>query len=163
MSKNRVYRTTFILIKFCLYFFFLVCFWIFRIIRQVVTLGLELCDGGSVSDVIRRGRQPLTSDEIAVTMAAAARGLHYLHAERQVLHRDIKRGNILFNADNEPKLVDFGLVTKAEAGVDYSQQIWGTPYYIAPEKLRREPETFLADMYSAPVPPGVMTASVWMP
>jgi len=33
-------------------------------------------------------------------------------------------------------------------GVDYSEQIWGTPYYIAPEKLRREPETFLADMYS---------------
>ena len=32
--------------------------------------------------------------------------------------------------------------------MDYSEQIWGTPYYIAPEKLRREPETFLADMYS---------------
>jgi len=68
--------------------------------------------------------------------------------KHKLLHRDIKPGNILFNLDNEPKLVDFGLACKAEAGVDYSEQIWGTPYYIAPEKLRREPETFLADMYS---------------
>jgi len=26
--------------------------------------------------------------------------------------------------------------------------IWGTPYYVAPEKIKREPETFLSDMYS---------------
>ena len=25
---------------------------------------------------------------------------------------------------------------------------WGTPYYVAPEKIKREPETFLSDMYS---------------
>ena len=68
--------------------------------------------------------------------------------KNKLLHRDIKPGNILFNINNEPKLIDFGLACKSEAGVDYSEQIWGTPYYIAPEKLRREPETFLADMYS---------------
>ena len=68
--------------------------------------------------------------------------------KHDLLHRDIKPGNILFNMDSEPKLIDFGLACKSEAGVDYSEQIWGTPYYIAPEKLRREPETFLADIYS---------------
>ncbi len=64
------------------------------------------------------------------------------------LHRDIKPGNILFNADNEPKLADFGLARKAEAEHNPEEGAWGTPYYVAPEKIKREPETFLSDMYS---------------
>src|SRR4029077_16720237 len=57
-------------------------------------------------------------------------------------------GNILFNVDNEPKLADFGLACKADAEHNPEEGAWGTPYYVAPEKIRREPETFLSDMYS---------------
>jgi serine/threonine protein kinase len=59
-----------------------------------------------------------------------------------------KPGNILFNADNEPKLVDFGLARKADAEHNPEEGAWGTPYYVAPEKIKREPETFSSDMYS---------------
>jgi serine/threonine-protein kinase len=65
-----------------------------------------------------------------------------------LLHRDIKPGNILFNADHEPKLVDFGLAQATGAKQEMGDVTWGTPYYVAPEKIRREPETFLSDMYS---------------
>jgi serine/threonine protein kinase len=109
-------------------------------------LVMELALAGSLDRLIDQQRTvpELQVLDVGIKIASALDTA----LKQKLLHRDIKPGNILFNADNEPKLVDFGLVTKAEAGVDYSQQIWGTPYYIAPEKLRREPETFLADMYS---------------
>ena len=65
------------------------------------------------------------------------------------LHRDIKPGNILFNADNEPKLVDFGLARERRCRTGNAGDVtWGTPYYVAPEKIKRERETSLSDMYS---------------
>jgi serine/threonine protein kinase len=68
--------------------------------------------------------------------------------KHQLLHRDLKPGNILYNSEGEPKLVDFGLARNATAGLEEEGPIWGTPYYIAPEKVKREGEDFLSDMYS---------------
>jgi serine/threonine-protein kinase len=68
--------------------------------------------------------------------------------KHDLLHCDIKPGNILFNADDEPKLVDFGLARKTDAEVETAEYTRGTPYYVAPEKIKREPETYLSDMYS---------------
>ena len=115
-------------------------------INDQLYLVMELALSGSLDRLIdvHRTVAELQVLDVGIKIASALDTAR----KQNLLHRDIKPGNILFNTDNEPKLVDFGLVTKAEAGVDYSEQIWGTPYYIAPEKLRREPETFLADMYS---------------
>jgi serine/threonine protein kinase len=68
--------------------------------------------------------------------------------KHDLLHCDIKPGNILFNTDHEPKLVDFGLARKTDAEAEGAEFTRGTPYYVAPEKIKREPETFLSDMYS---------------
>jgi len=111
-------------------------------------------------------------------------GIHMCEAlntalKHDLLHCDIKPGNILFNADHEPKLVDFGLARKTDAELESAEFTRGTPYYVAPEKIKREPETFLSDMYSlgatlyhaitghvpfdAPTPDEVVQAHVYTP
>jgi serine/threonine protein kinase len=109
-------------------------------------LVMELADHGSLDGRIdKQGRvSELDVLDIGIKIASALD----LALKHNLLHRDIKPGNILFNADNEPKLVDFGLARSAEAEVEADNVTWGTPYYVAPEKIKREPETFLSDMYS---------------
>jgi len=109
-------------------------------------LVMELADHGSLDGRIEKFQRVPELDvlDIGIKISSALD----MALKHNLLHRDIKPGNILFNADNEPKLVDFGLArsTEAETGVD--DVAWGTPYYVAPEKIKREPETFLSDMYS---------------
>ena len=109
-------------------------------------LVMELASSGSLDKLI--DEQQTISELLVLDVGVKIASALNSGLKHDLLHRDIKPGNILFNTEGEPKLIDFGLACKSEAGVDYSEQIWGTPYYIAPEKLRREPETFLADMYS---------------
>jgi serine/threonine protein kinase len=109
-------------------------------------LVMELADQGSLDARIEKFRvlPELTVLDVGIKIASALdMALKY-----DLLHCDIKPGNILFNADHEPKLVDFGLARKTDAEIETAEFTRGTPYYVAPEKIKREPETFLSDMYS---------------
>jgi hypothetical protein len=111
-------------------------------------LAMELLERGSLDDwITQHGRVP-EADVLAIG-AQIAGGLHAAQ-QRGLLHRDIKPGNIQFNDEGVPKLVDFGLArAQHEASEDAgTQTVWGTPYYIAPETLRGRPEDFRSDMYS---------------
>lgn len=68
--------------------------------------------------------------------------------ENGLIHRDVKPGNILFAHAHLAKIVDFGLALLMEEGAKARGEIWGTPYYVAPEKLNYEAEDFRSDIYS---------------
>jgi TolB-like protein/Tfp pilus assembly protein PilF/predicted Ser/Thr protein kinase len=72
-------------------------------------------------------------------IASLARTVQYAH-ERGILHRDIKPGNILLDAEGEPHLADFGLarLVETESTVTRTMEVLGTPSYIAPEQARGE-------------------------
>jgi serine/threonine-protein kinase len=109
-------------------------------------LVMELADHSSLDG--RIDKQQRLSELEVLDIGYKIAGALDMALKHNLLHRDIKPGNILFDADHEPKLIDFGLARSAEAEPENSSVTEGTPYYVAPEKIKRERETFLSDMYS---------------
>jgi serine/threonine protein kinase len=125
-------------------------------IIRVFTLGeqegrlylvMEHLDQPSLEDLMQtKGKIPEKEVlEIGIGIASA---LQFAHEETGLIHRDIKPGNILFGRGNIPKLADFGLAAGARTALGQQDEIWGTPYYVSPERLLREPEDIRSDIYS---------------
>ena len=114
--------------------------------QGVYYIAMELVDKGSLDDLMTlQGRiaeaQVL---EIGLQVAQGLRAAYHVG----LIHRDVKPGNILFADAHTAKIVDFGLALPLEQAKEGEAEIWGTPYYVAPEKLNHEPEDFRSDIYS---------------
>ncbi|KAL7977518.1 hypothetical protein Chor_009467 [Crotalus horridus] len=92
-------------------------------------LVMEYCLG-SASDLLEVHKKPLQEVEIAAITHGALQGLAYLHSHNMI-HRDVKAGNILLTEPGQVKLGDFGsasIIAPANSFV-------GTPYWMAPEVI----------------------------
>lgn len=109
-------------------------------------IAMELIGGGSLDDLIQAHR--VVPETIVLQVGIqVAQGLAAA-VEQGLIHRDIKPANILFADADTAKLVDFGLAMVMSEAAQARGEIWGTPYYIAPEKLDEQPEDFRSDIYS---------------
>ncbi|XP_074567503.1 mitogen-activated protein kinase 4-like [Curcuma longa] len=97
-----------------------------------VYLVFELMD--TDLEQIIRSSQPLSDEHCQCFMFQLLRGLKYLHSAN-VIHRDLKPGNLLVNSDCELKIGDFGLArTKSPSGEGMDKYVV-TLWYRAPELL----------------------------
>lgn len=119
--------------------------------NKEVEIVLEYAKKGSLKEYI--GQRGMLGDKEAARMTEQIlRGLKYLH-DQNIVHRDLKCANILMMEDGTLKISDFGTAKsiKISSNEDIAKlcsSLKGTPYYMAPEVLRRTGHGISADIWS---------------
>jgi serine/threonine protein kinase len=110
-------------------------------------LAVAYLPGGSLADRLAAdGTLPAAA--AAQVISDVARGLDALHGAG-IVHRDVKPGNVLFDAEGTAMLTDFGLAKgRAYTVLTQPGQVIGTLDYLAPELIRGEPATPSSDVYA---------------
>ena len=114
-------------------------------------LALEWIDGETLNNRIKFAGK-MSEEQVKEIIASLLRVLDYIH-ENQIIHRDVKPQNIILRkSDDEPVLIDFGVVKETidrsvtTGGNDVTISI-GTPQFMSPEQAAGRPE-FSSDLYS---------------
>ena len=115
--------------------------------KDNVYIVLELCPNSSLNDVVKR-RKRLTELEAKCYIAQLVHACQHMHSHN-IIHRDLKLGNLFLGDQMKLKVGDFGLATKISFHGEKKRTIWGTPNYIAPEVLSSKiGHSFEVDLWS---------------
>jgi serine/threonine protein kinase len=109
-------------------------------------IAMELVNKGSLDELMAEQKRVPEAKVLQIGYQIA-QGLQAAQ-NAGLIHRDVKPGNILFADSHTAKIVDFGLATVFEKDAEARGEIWGTPFYVCPERLKNEPEDFRSDIYS---------------
>jgi serine/threonine protein kinase/lipoprotein NlpI len=122
----------------------------FGLQKQHYYIIMEYVEGGKSLRHLIEEKGKLNEQETLEIGLAIAGALKYL-ADHQLVHRDIKPGNILVDKDGTPKLADLGLIkdTQADMGLTLPGTSVGTPAYMSPEQLQAQKDIDIrSDIYS---------------
>ncbi|MCH7727933.1 MAG: protein kinase [Planctomycetes bacterium] len=100
-------------------------------------LVMDLIDGPNLEDRLQDG--PLPIDEAVAIVQTVARAIDHAHS-RGVVHRDLKPSNVMLDEHGQVIVTDFGLAKNLqtdEPAMSATDQILGTPRYMAPEQALR--------------------------
>ncbi|MFH8475787.1 protein kinase [Streptomyces sp. NPDC018000] len=112
-------------------------------------LVMELVEGRSLGDLLA-AEERLGAEQVARIAGQAAAGLAAAHRQG-IVHRDIKPGNLMLDAEGTVKIGDFGIaqfVDDPSAALTTTGQIVGTSLYLAPERALGRTAGAASDMYS---------------
>lgn len=107
---------------------------------------LELCRRRSMMELHKR-RKAVTEPEARYFVRQVVLACQYLHSNN-IIHRDLKLGNLFINDEMEIKVGDFGLATRVDYSGERKRTLCGTPNYIAPEVLGKKGHSFEVDVWS---------------
>ena len=110
-------------------------------------IAMELLKGRDLRQLRQEGWRA-TPEQAALIVRRVADALGYAHS-KGVVHRDVKPANIFMIGRTQPKVLDFGIARVAHQQEDGDPHTGaGSPYYMAPEQVRRENIDRRADVFS---------------
>jgi eukaryotic-like serine/threonine-protein kinase len=109
-------------------------------------LVMEYLEGDSLDKIIRERRLFTVAEKLNI-MIQVCEGLAYAH-QRQIVHRDIKPGNIVVLNDGGVKIVDFGIAQFGAERYTRTGQVVGSLYYMSPEQIQDADIDSRCDVYS---------------
>ncbi|KNC47919.1 STE/STE7/MEK1 protein kinase [Thecamonas trahens ATCC 50062] len=116
-------------------------------LRGRIQLAMEYMNAGSLAEILSTvGRIP--EDVLSAITLRVLKAFHYLHVDRRIIHRDIKPSNILVNTAGEVKICDFGVSGQLANTLAMAQTRVGTVTYMSPERIRSQPHSASADIWS---------------
>jgi serine/threonine protein kinase len=107
---------------------------------------MELLKGRTLREIVEKDG-PMNEEQAIDMTVEVIEGLRAAY-RNQMIHGDIKPANIFITEDVGAKVLDFGLSKLANVDVAPDQGIWGSPYYISPERVGQKAEDFRSDVYS---------------
>jgi serine/threonine protein kinase len=107
---------------------------------------MELLRGKTLREIIEN-EGPMNEEHALDVIIDVTEGLRAAY-RNQMIHGDIKPANIFIAEDVGAKVLDFGLAKLANVEVVEGGEIWGSPYYISPERVGQKAEDFRSDVYS---------------
>lgn len=113
-------------------------------------LVMEYVDGIGLDDLIKSLTQPIAIDRAIIIFKKIVSAFAYAH-KNGIIHRDVKPSNILITANDEVKVLDFGiakLVGESQNHLTKTGTHVGTVYYMSPEQVRAEDLDLRSDIYS---------------
>jgi tetratricopeptide (TPR) repeat protein len=113
---------------------------------NVYFLAMEYVEGRTLHDVLQE-RGPLPVAEAAEYIIQSCRGLAAAH-ERNIIHRDIKPGNLMITPGGAIKIADFGLAKIYEGEGGAQSTVIGTPYFMPPEQFEGRAKDGRTDIYA---------------
>lgn len=122
-------------------------------------LAMEYIAGHSLAAVVQKGRA-LPPPYVAGIVAQVADALDHAHSQN-IVHRDIKPGNIIVGANNHVTLTDFGVARALESThMTQTGTLLGTPAYMSPEQVLGKEAIPASDQYSLGIVAYEMLAGV---
>jgi serine/threonine protein kinase len=100
---------------------------------------MDFVVGQNLAELVRG--KPLSAERAASYVKTIAEAVHFAH-QRGTLHRDLKPQNVLIDADDRPRITDFGLAKRVEtdSGLTRTGDVIGSPSYMPPEQASSRPE-----------------------